>query len=237
MYVNQRVVLESHVHSLPSFPRSTANSLYHQIESLNPLTTLPIICGGTHYYTQHFLFPPSRLSLDRTSSDSTASKSKNNKWRPRDSLDEVLETLERSEEGRGVVRRIRTEPGVREYLDTFYLPNPTFPPTWIQPSETPPRQSTKPHNLNASSLSDQQLLAQHRLLTLVDEREAGRWHWRDGRKVKRGLERWWENVEALRRESEDKGGDAEQEVEEVQEPSRPRYVTTPCCLDVADRCG
>lgn len=133
------------------------------------------------------------------------------------------------------MRRIRTEFGVREYLDTFYLPDPTYPPTWIQQSDTLSRQTTKQHNASATSLSDQQLLAQHRLLSLVDEREAGRWHWRDGRKVKRGLERWWENVEALRRESEGKGGEAEHAGEEVREPSRTRCVIMPCCLDVANR--
>ncbi|KAJ9116773.1 hypothetical protein QFC24_006664 [Naganishia onofrii] len=47
--------------------------------------------------------------------------------------------------------------------------------------------------------TDQELLALHRLLTLVDPREAGRWHWRDGRKVRRGLERFWEDVIASRR--------------------------------------
>lgn len=204
---------------------------------MNPITSLPIICGGTHYYTQHFLFPPSRLSLDRTASSSSASKSKNTKWRPQCSLDDLLETLDRTDEGRVVARRIRSEPGVREYLDTFYLPNPTYPSTWIHASDTPSRQTTKQHNANAAPLSDQQLLAQHRLLALVDEREAGRWHWRDGRKVKRGLERWWENVEALRRKLEGKGEEATHAAEEEQEPSRPRYVTTRICVNIADRCG
>ena len=36
------------------------------------------------------------------------------------------------------------------------------------------------------------LLILHKLLEAVDPKEAGRWHWRDGRKVRRGLERWWE---------------------------------------------
>lgn len=41
--------------------------------------------------------------------------------------------------------------------------------------------------------TDDQLLSLHRLLTAIDPKEAGRWHWRDGRKVRRGIERWWEN--------------------------------------------
>lgn len=44
----------------------------------------------------------------------------------------------------------------------------------------------------AGTWTDSQLLSLHRLLAAVDPVEAGRWHWRDGRKVKRGLERWWE---------------------------------------------
>lgn len=39
---------------------------------------------------------------------------------------------------------------------------------------------------------DAHLLALHQLLSAVDPKEAGRWHWKDGRKVRRGLERWWE---------------------------------------------
>lgn len=159
---------------------------------MNPMTELPIICGGTHYYTQHFLFPPSQLSFDRSKTDGIVSKSKNTKWRPQYDLDEVLDTLDRVDaRSLEIANKIRFDPDVRWYLDTFYLPEPVFPPSWIGGDGT--------SSSSDASLSDRQLLAQHRLLTLVDEREAGRWHWRDGRKVKRGLERWWESVEAVRR--------------------------------------
>ncbi|KAJ9121453.1 hypothetical protein QFC22_002069 [Naganishia vaughanmartiniae] len=186
---------------------------WDKIESMNPMNEIPIICGGTHYYAQHLLFPPARLSLDRSQTDVTASKSKNTKWRPRHSLDEILNTLDQTDEhSKCVADRIRSEPGVREYLDTFYLPDPIFPAPWNEPS-------------SPSSLSDQQLLAQHRLLVLVDESEAGRWHWRDGRKVKRGLERWWENVETVRRAREGKAGEFDGVEEQAQELSRPRLRT------------
>lgn len=155
-----------------------------QIESMNPHTTLPIICGGTHYYTQHFLFPPSRLNLERA--DAAGRNSKNTKWRPPCTVDQVLETLDRTNSA--VAERIRTEPGVRESLESFWTARPIFPEAWV-------------HGSTGAGVgaSDEESLALHRLLALVDEREAGRWHWRDGRKVKRGLERWWEGVEDVRR--------------------------------------
>lgn len=188
---------------------------------MNPMAELPIICGGTHYYAQHFLFPPAQMTLDRSKSIGPASKSKNTKWRPQYSLDDLLDTLERNDERfRNVAHRIRVEPGVREYLDTFYLPEPTYPPTWIQREESPPRPSGKQETIHTSTLSDQQLLAQHRLLELVDEPDAGRWHWRDGRKVKRGLERWWEGVETMRQDSEGR-------VSEVETESRDQAVSRP----------
>lgn len=147
-----------------------------QIESLNPHTDLPIICGGTHYYTQHFLFPPARLNVER-SPVAEGSKSANTKWRPPCALAQVLETLD----GRDLVvaQRIRTEPGVREYLETFWTPHPVIPDAW-------------------RAGPDGELLALHRLLAVVDAREAGRWHWRDGRKVRRGLERWWEGLHGVK---------------------------------------
>lgn len=41
-------------------------------------------------------------------------------------------------------------------------------------------------------MDEHQLYCIYALLAAVDPKEAGRWHWRDGRKVRRGLERWWE---------------------------------------------
>jgi tRNA dimethylallyltransferase len=49
-------------------------------------------------------------------------------------------------------------------------------------------------------------LSLHQLLAAVDPQEAGRWHWRDGRKVKRGLERWWESSGSIEKTSEEVGG-------------------------------
>jgi tRNA dimethylallyltransferase len=117
------------------------------------------------------------------------SKSANTKWRPPCALAQVLETLD----GRDPVlaERIRTEPGVRAYLETFWTPHPVVPDAW-------------------RAGPDGELLALHRLLAVVDVREAGRWHWRDGRKVRRGLERWWEGAGGV---NSAKG-----------EPGRSRYV-------------
>lgn len=90
----------------------------------------------------------------------------------------------------------------KRFLETFYLPVPTWPMGVA---------STSASNLTAADpssttppvvvpLSDPQLLALHRLLTIVDPAEAGRWHWRDGRKVRRGIERWWERQWQQQRE-------------------------------------
>ncbi|GHJ90172.1 hypothetical protein NliqN6_6574 [Naganishia liquefaciens] len=190
---------------------------WEKIECMNPMTELPIICGGTHYYTQHFLFPPSQLSFDRNTTNGIVSKSKNTKWRPQYSIDEVLDTLGRIDaRSHGIADKIGSEPDIRHYLDTFYLPEPVFPPSWIESNGTSCSSET--------TLSDRQLLAQHRLLALLDEREAGRWHWRDGRKVKRALERWWESVEAVRRGPAKKDGETEEESQE-QSVARPRLRT------------
>lgn len=233
---------------------------------MDPSQELPIICGGTHYYTQHFLFPPSRsLSTDRrrsrsgseattsTASNANAnaerkSKSNNTKWRPPSSLDELLDTLATLENmgdrESAVARSIREDKGeyqgVAKFLETFWTTTPIYPRGWISQAHptlgglsdtVPAEQSNSPsqaasdakveaplagnsHNPKVPGISmamtptmaiattpttDQELLALHRLLTLVDPREAGRWHWRDGRKVRRGLERFWEDVIASRR--------------------------------------
>lgn len=77
-------------------------------------------------------------------------------------------------------------------LETFYLPAPTWPTGVASTSGS----SSVAASTSPSALSDPQLLALHRLLNAVDPAEAGRWHWRDGRKVRRGIERWWERQAA-----------------------------------------
>ena len=67
-------------------------------------------------------------------------------------------------------------------LDTFWQPQPAWPS-----QSTEHAGSSRP-----TTIDDQNLLSLHSLLAAVDPEEAGRWHWRDGRKVRRGLERWWE---------------------------------------------
>jgi tRNA dimethylallyltransferase len=70
---------------------------------------------------------------------------------------------------------------LEKLLDTFWTEHPTWPESDAGPSS--PKGET-----------DDQLLSLHRLLSAIDPKEAGRWHWRDGRKVRRGIERWWENA-------------------------------------------
>jgi tRNA dimethylallyltransferase len=84
-------------------------------------------------------------------------------------------------------------PELSELLNTFWTATPIWPKS-ASAQTTPedasgagPSRQTRP-----TPSEDHQLLSLHRLLEAVDPKEAGRWHWRDGRKVKRGLERWWE---------------------------------------------
>jgi tRNA dimethylallyltransferase len=75
---------------------------------------------------------------------------------------------------------VEMDPELEELLDTFWTEHPTWPGSGAGPSE--PKGET-----------DDQLLSLHRLLAAIDPKESGRWHWKDGRKVRRGIERWWEN--------------------------------------------
>lgn len=152
-------------------------TLNRQLVSL-PETTLPIVCGGTHYFIQHFLFPPPELSLSRPSPNGkgkAASDPLALRWTPP-----------------GPHPPISLEPELQSFLDTFWTLDPVWPGTPNLSSAgagagAGPSSSSRPI-LN----EDRQLLALHRLLVAVDPQEAGRWHWRDGRKVRRALERWWE---------------------------------------------
>lgn len=161
-----------------------------------PPTTLPIICGGTHYYTQHFLFPPSALSINREDEvdDARKTKARSSKWEPPCGLGELLEA--------GLLAGVELRDGWREYLETFHLPEPRYPPEFETSAGEEDRPvastSTLPSPLPSPVFIEpnQALLAQHTLLTLVDPAEARRWHWRDGRKTKRGIERWWEGKAA-----------------------------------------
>ncbi|KAK4690005.1 tRNA dimethylallyltransferase, partial [Tremellales sp. Uapishka_1] len=149
-----------------------------EISSL-AVDTLPIVCGGTHYFIQHFLFPPSELSFSRPESPRLADgKGKQShdprlaRWKPLTPRPAIPHDLDRE---------------LESLMDTFWTADPSWPiPS--QPLSGPSSQSTR-----ITPLEQHQLLSLHRLLAAVDPKEAGRWHWRDGRKVKRGLERWWEN--------------------------------------------
>jgi tRNA dimethylallyltransferase len=148
-------------------------TLNRQLVSL-PENTLPIVCGGTHYFIQHFLFPPPELSLSRPSPNGkAASEPLALRWTPP-----------------GPQPPISLEPELQSFLDTFWTLDPVWPGT---PTLLSAGAGAGPSSSSRPILSeDSQLLALHRLLVAVDPQEAGRWHWRDGRKVRRALERWWE---------------------------------------------
>lgn len=168
-----------------------------QVSSL-PGDTLPIVCGGTHYFIQHFLFPPGELSFERpgagapnniiedpqASSSSSRIPRPNLRWQPPGPLPPV------GDKGLSLEQLA--------LLETFWTHSPVWPGSNSDQSnnDLSDQPAAGPSAPSASSrptiMDDTQLLSLHSLLAAVDPPEAGRWHWRDGRKVRRGLERWWE---------------------------------------------
>ncbi|WVR06929.1 hypothetical protein IAU60_003965 [Kwoniella sp. DSM 27419] len=151
-----------------------------KLESL-PSDTLPIVCGGTHYFIQHYLFPPPEMSLQRKSSHDNPKAGQDStrmSWTPPGPRPPIPGAL--------------SSESVR-LLDTFWTAEPDWPDSIATSDTEQPRAG--PSNTRSARLTiteDGQLLALHQLLAAIDPKEAGRWHWRDGRKVRRSLERWWE---------------------------------------------
>lgn len=137
---------------------------------------MPIICGGTHYFIQHFLFPPPELSFVRDGEIKSQAKDPMSvRWTPPGPRPPIPENL---------------SPALLALLDTFWLTEPTWPSTSgssVTERNPGPSKSSRP-----TTREDEHLLALHRLLETIDPKESQRWHWRDGRKVRRSLERWWE---------------------------------------------
>ena len=83
--------------------------------------------------------------------------------------------------------------GLEALLDTFWTSDACWPTNDSLPNDKFVQGEAGPSRQTRPTLSeDQQLLSLYRLLTCIDPDEAQRWHWRDGRKVRRGIERWWE---------------------------------------------
>nr|XP_031863381.1 uncharacterized protein CI109_001256 [Kwoniella shandongensis]KAA5530453.1 hypothetical protein CI109_001256 [Kwoniella shandongensis] len=159
--------------------------------------TLPIICGGTHYFIQHYLFPPPELSFDRATTTNPPTRPSDPlsvRWTPPHPLPALPDNF---------------DPDLLKLLDTFWTPDPMWPGSTNPKDGKAQAGPSNPKSSRPTTTEDDQLLALHSLLLTVDEKEAGRWHWRDGRKVRRGLERWWE------RGGSGQAGKAEGEQEEV----------------------
>lgn len=131
---------------------------------------IPIVCGGTHYFIQHFLIPPESLSFERPKPANDHTK----RWEPPHPRPPIPKDL---------------NPELERLLDTFW----TDHPIWPGGTEEGTSVGAGPSNSSRPTIEDDShLLALHQLLHAIDLKEAGRWHWRDGRKVRRGIERWWE---------------------------------------------
>lgn len=141
-----------------------------------PNDTMPIVCGGTHYFIQHFLFPPAELSIERPSEQQQSNHDPLAiRWTPPQRRPPIPNDL---------------DPELVGLLDTFWTPEPRYPRT-TDDETIGAGPSTRPTSRPVATEAHQ-LLSIWRVLEAVDPKEAARWHWRDGRKVRRGLERWWE---------------------------------------------
>lgn len=162
-----------------------------------PDDALPIVCGGTHYFIQHFLFPPPELSFDRRPEKAAAEdfKPTDVRWKPPQPRPDV-----------DVVAKL--SPELSALLDTFWTDTPEWPARAGEAASS--GNDPGPSRSRPTPTEEGQLLSLHELLQAVDPNEAGRWHWKDGRKVRRGLERWWERGGADVRASATGGGDAVQ---------------------------
>ncbi|GMK55265.1 hypothetical protein CspeluHIS016_0203210 [Cutaneotrichosporon spelunceum] len=156
-----------------------------------PDSTLPVICGGTHYFIQHFLFPPDDLSFDRNREKGKENESLAIRWTPPHPMPPVPEDM---------------DPHLRRLLETFWLNEAVYPPT-DGPAEEVEQSDPGSPRLTSRPVAgtDHELLSMWRLLEAVDPNDWVRWHWRDGRKVRRSIERWWERG----------GGEVEKSSEEV----------------------
>ncbi|WVO16118.1 hypothetical protein L204_103785 [Cryptococcus depauperatus] len=152
-------------------------------------SVLPIICGGTHYFIQHFLFPPPELSLERTE-ESHNTDSLAIRWTPPGPRPVVPPDL---------------SPKLDALLNSFWLPKPIWPFVANVSSLSSDEDVAGTFGKSRSTdREDDHLLSLFHLLEAVDPQEAKRWHWRDGRKVRRSLERWWERGGPVPREKERK---------------------------------
>lgn len=142
-----------------------------------PQTTLPIICGGTHYFIQHFLFPPKELSFDRPEEQRAARASDPlaTRWTPPCPCPPKPRNM---------------PPELGALLDTFWMPDASFPQGGQSHGEKLSEGIIPTSRPTATG--NHELLSLWQVLNHVDPDEAKRWHWRDGRKVRRGIERWWE---------------------------------------------
>lgn len=135
---------------------------------------VPIVCGGTHYFIQHFLIPPESLSFERPKPANDHTK----RWEPPHPRPPIPDTLNSE---------------LESLLDTFWTDHPVWPGGNEQHTSATSGAGPGPSTSSRPTIEeDSHLLALHQLLSAIDPKEAGRWHWRDGRKVRRGIERWWE---------------------------------------------
>ncbi|KLT45449.1 hypothetical protein CC85DRAFT_282529 [Cutaneotrichosporon oleaginosum] len=137
-----------------------------------PESTLPVICGGTHYFIQHFLFPPDELVLDRQREEERKNDALAIRWTPPRAMPPVPEDM---------------DPDLLRLLETFWRNDAVYPPEGEAEASGSQRLTSRP-----VAETDHQLLSLWRVLEAVDPNDSVRWHWRDGRKVRRSIERWWE---------------------------------------------
>ena len=112
--------------------------------------------------------------------------------------------------------------GSRRILETFFLPEDMLLDQDQERSSDQPSSSVQ--SAPEQTTKEQGSLALHHLLEVLDPAEAARWHWRDTRKVRRSLERWWESRAEHVAQGERKSSPTSETPEHDPDDGKARYV-------------
>ncbi|MBW0462792.1 hypothetical protein O181_002507 [Austropuccinia psidii MF-1] len=162
-----------------------------KIQELHQKDRLPIVVGGTGYYIQNLILP-GRLVKDaqptiiNSQKDLCVVQSTDSAHHLLDTSSIITQCIQREFHPRLIQSFKNLPPDLIQLC--FLLPS--LPP-FSTPKEFPPDFPTHllPSNYQPPSATAQDFcIALHAALKVVDPVMAGRWHWRDLRKVRRSLE-------------------------------------------------
>lgn len=144
------------------------------MSELHAREVLPIVVGGTTYYLQSLIFPNQTLGDPDVEQHEKVTQAK--------TLDDVRAEL--PDRLRRAVEALPTE------LLELFLVHPALP-NMSTPDSFPPRFPVERLPL-AFRTPDRFTNGLYRLLCALDPENARRWHWRDVRKIRRGIDLIWD---------------------------------------------